>query len=92
MSKLPAQTDLTSLIGVIQGELGAYHLDEMDLTIGWDPKTGEWSWQTGDNSFTGSAYLYPIWAVGTVDNETDPTEMADYLIDQLAEQTEYYAD
>jgi len=35
----------------------------MQVTIGWDSTTGEWSYQTGDNSYMGGAYLHPAWAV-----------------------------
>ena len=58
-------------------------LPSIDLTIGWDPETGEWSYQTGDNSFTGGAYGYPIWAVTTIYRRRDSRAVARGLIDQL---------
>ena len=63
----------------------------MDVTVGWDPKDGTWSYQTGDNSFTGSAYLYPVWAVTTLallpedERNREAASQADYLIEQLEE-------
>ena len=32
----------------------------IDLTIGFDPEDNSWSFQTGDNSYTGGAYGYPL--------------------------------
>jgi len=55
----------------------------IDITIGHDPKTGEWDYQTGDNSFTGGAYGYPNWAVGRVYRRTNSRGLAKDLIDQL---------
>lgn len=62
-------------------------LPSIDLTIGWSPETGAWSYQTGDNSFTGGAYGYPIWAVTSVSRRNDSRAVARYLIDQLDEGT-----
>jgi len=58
----------------------------VDLTVGWNAQTGEWSWQSGDNSFTGGAYGYPIWAVTSVTKMDNSRDVARYLIDQLREQ------
>jgi hypothetical protein len=61
----------------------------MDLTIGWSPdEDGDWSYQTGDNSFTGGAYCHPIWAVTTIHRRSNSRAVARDLQDQLAEQ--YY--
>jgi hypothetical protein len=61
-------------------------IPSMDLTIGWSPDDGDWSYQTGDNSFTGGAYLHPIWAVTTIDRRINSREVARDLRDQLADQ------
>lgn len=58
-----------------------------DLTVGWSDDTGEWSWQTSDNSFVGGAYDYPIWAVVSVGADTDARATAEEIRDQLDEQT-----
>ena len=65
-----------------------YSLPSIDLTIGWSPETGAWSYQTGDNSFTGGAYGYPIWAVTSVYRRQDSRAVARDLIDQLWEGVE----
>ncbi len=38
-------------------------LPGMQVTIGWDHLTGEWAFQTGDNSFSGPVYFYKTWAI-----------------------------
>lgn len=56
------------------------------LTVGWTPSTGEWGYQTGDNSFTGGAYGHPVWAVVYVtDAEMDRDEAGD-VVDEILEQ------
>lgn len=57
----------------------------IDLTIGVNTVSGEWSWQTGDNSYTGGAYHYPDWGVTRVYRATNSRDCARYLIDQVAE-------
>lgn len=52
----------------------------MQVTFGVaDRKPGdswEWNYQTGDNSFTGSAYHYPHWAVVYLYRDSDCRELA----------------
>lgn len=57
----------------------------MDLTIGAD--NDGWSYQTGDNSYTGGAYSYAsrLWAVVTLDRDSKPEDVADDIISQLDE-------
>ena len=55
----------------------------MDLTIGAD--ADGWSYQTGDNSFTGGAYGYADWAVVYLSRDSDPAEVAEDIIGQLRE-------
>lgn len=51
------------------------------LTVGAD-ETG-WSWQTGDNSFTGGAYGYPFWGVVGVYRDSNCMTLAREIKDQL---------
>lgn len=53
------------------------------LTVGADVN-GSWSWQTGDNSFTGGAYHYPHWAVVCV-RQDDSDQLDSDILEQLAE-------
>lgn len=75
----------------IQDDYLAFEEDDVpgiQLTIGWDPKMDTWSYQTGDNSFMGSAYHYPVWAVCGVYRTSNCRDLARDLIDQLYEQRE----
>ena len=38
----------------------------LDMTLGTDKKLSDWGIQSGDNSFTGNAYGFPLWGVGTL--------------------------
>ena len=100
-TKLPSIRELSSLVRHVAKQVPCigdpdaddYREDQdslpsIDLTIGWDPETGAWSYQTGDNSFTGGAYCYPIWAVTSVYRRQDSRAVARDLIDQLWEGVE----
>lgn len=53
----------------------------MDVTIGAD--VNGWSYQTGDNSFTGGAYGYRQWATVTIDRRSNSRMVAEDIISQL---------
>lgn len=55
----------------------------IQVTIGWNDKDGSWSYQTGDNSFTGGAYGYPHWAVVSLYADSDVVELAKDIQNQL---------
>lgn len=57
----------------------------MDITIGSNDGS-VWAYQTGDNSFMGSCYLFRYWGVGRLYRDTDPMVCARYLVDQIFEQ------
>lgn len=91
--KLPLIKDLRALIidlkGQIMDDYRAQGCEEdpnpsMDLTIGANEE-GEWSYQTGDNSYSGGAYFYPHWAVTSIDRRSNATEVAREIRDQLAD-------
>lgn len=53
----------------------------MLLTIGADGESRDgWSWQTGDNSYTGGAYHYPYWGVVAITRRSDSREVARDII------------
>jgi hypothetical protein len=90
MNQRTLRRDLAALVrdvrAQIQPEYRAY--DDSDtpsilLTVGAD-RHG-WSYQTGDNSFTGGAYGYSAWGVVAVYRDTNSFEAADHLIDELHE-------
>ena len=61
----------------------------MCVTIGFTPASEEceasWSYQTGDNSFTGGAYGHPHWAVVSLYRRSNSRELAKDCADQIAE-------
>lgn len=57
----------------------------MCLTIGTDDEAASWSYQTGDNSYTGGAYGSPHWAVVYLSRESDPAVVAREACEELAE-------
>lgn len=88
---LPLIKDLAALIRAVKATVdNDCRADEYDdlpgicLTIGWQ-KDGQWSYQTGDNSFTGGAYAYPHWAVVSVYRRSDSRALAREIRAQLAD-------
>ena len=61
----------------------------MCLTIGFTPETLEedasWSYQTGDNSYSGGAYHHPHWAVIYLYRDSSAEELASEAAEQIAE-------
>jgi hypothetical protein len=73
----------------IDDEYRAHEEDEVPgilLTVGTSGETAtSWSYQTGDNSFTGGAYHYPHWAVVSVYRDSNCLDLAHEIREQLAE-------
>lgn len=64
----------------------------MSVTVGATVQSDgslSWSYQTGDNSFTGGAYSHPTWSVVSLYRESDPAEVARECVEQIAEQLAY---
>ena len=63
----------------------------MCVTIGFTPADDEtekdcsWSYQTGDNSFTGGAYGHPHWGVIYLYRRSNSRELAKDAADQIAD-------
>ena len=57
----------------------------MLLTIGAGVSDDDvdWSWQSGDNSYTGGAYSYPNWGVVWFSPEMTGKEYAKEIVDDL---------
>lgn len=55
----------------------------MSVTVGAD--ADGWSYQTGDNSYTGGAYGYATWAVVEIDRRSNSRSAADDIVRQLFE-------
>ncbi len=68
--KYPTKKEITALVkhvkSFIFNDCRAFEGDDVagiQLTVGHTPETGEWNWQTGDNSYSGGAYFHRNWAV-----------------------------
>ena len=92
--KLPSIKDVAALVRHVKAQIPLadpdYIADEedkpgIDLTIGVNTLTGEWSWQSGDNSYTGGAYGYRDWGVTRVYRATNSRDCARDLINLVAE-------
>jgi hypothetical protein len=59
----------------------------MQVTIGFTPATEDkdasWSYQTGDNSYSGGAYCHPHWAVVSLYRRSNSRELAEDCADQI---------
>ena len=93
-AKLPTIADLSSLLKGLKAYIGDRDrasgceddtAPSMDITIGWDDATGKWSYQTGDNSFTGGAYGYPHWACVLLHRRANTRDLARDIRSQLDE-------
>jgi hypothetical protein len=61
----------------------------MDLTVGFNPKSKEWDYQTGDNSYSGAAYHYPVWGVTTIFPRSKSKDLAKDVVNQILDQAVY---
>lgn len=57
----------------------------IQLTVATNYDNSKWSYQTGDNSYTGGAYLLPHWAVVEVYRSSNCREIANDIFDQWAD-------
>lgn len=57
----------------------------MQLTVASDAGLTDWSFQTGDNSFSGGCYHFPHWGVAYLSRESDPEETAQEMIEEILE-------
>lgn len=87
--KLPPVASLSKLIRDLKPHIVTLYDEEeipsLDLTIGCDPNTGDWAFQTGDNSYSGPAYFYQYWGVTTIYRRSSSVELARDLREQIAD-------
>lgn len=58
----------------------------MQVTVGCEcpsDSSMSWSYQTGDNSFTGGAYSYAHWGIAYLTRDTKPEDFAREVMDSL---------
>lgn len=89
--KLPPRKEIAQLVRAVRSDIRpdyrAFDDDDIpgiQLTIGASPD-GSWSYQTGDNSYTGGAYGHAHWGVVGVYKCDNSFDLADEILDQLAE-------
>lgn len=88
--KTPTIKDLSAALKHIKKYIGddyrAFEYDDKPgicVTIGCNLETGEWDYQTGDNSYTGAAYSYQNWGVGYLYRNSNCREVAKEIIADL---------
>ena len=91
--KLPTIKAIAALVRAVKRDIAddyrAFEEDEtpgIQLTIGANPATGDWSFQTGDNSYSGGAYAYSFWGVTGVYRRSNSRDVAKNLLNQIADQ------
>ena len=70
----------------IADDYRAFDEDEIpgiQLTVACDDKMEKWSYQTGDNSYTGGAYFFPHWAVVGVYRRSNCRDLVEDILMQL---------
>lgn len=90
--KLPTLKDLAALVRHVKAQIGdeyrAFEDDEMpgiQLTVGADDAGNWWSYQTGDNIYSGGAYGFPYRGVVVVYRRSNSRDVARDLQSQIAE-------
>jgi hypothetical protein len=87
--KAPNTKDIAALVRSIKRDIDpdcrAYEDDKTPgilLTVGADD-SGDWSYQTGDNSFSGGAYGFSFWGVAAVYRRSNSRDVARDIIGQI---------
>lgn len=92
--KLPKIGELAALLKALKKDIrDDYRIDDQEddtptlcVTVGCDIETGEWAFQTGDNSFSGGAYGYRHWGLGYLTRRSNSRDVAKSIIDDIARQ------
>lgn len=56
----------------------------IQITIAIDDDCDDWVYQTGDNSYSGACYGKSYWGIGYIYRDSNPEEVADAIIEDLA--------
>jgi hypothetical protein len=89
---MPTIKDITDLLISLKSQIcdddrASDDLDDtlpgMQVTIGYTPDDKSWDYQTGDNSFTGSAYGHPYWAVIDLYRKSNCRDLARDAVNEL---------
>jgi hypothetical protein len=88
--KTPTIAELASLIRAIKPEICDDYIEEpgdtpsIQLTIGCGDD--DWSYQTGDNSYSGGAYGFPYWGTGYITRRCNSRDLAREIINDALSQ------
>lgn len=84
---------LAALVPQIADEYRIVEEDDepgMLVTFGFTPETKDkdasWSYQTGDNSYAGSAYGHPYWGLAYLYRDSDCAELASEAAEEINSQ------
>lgn len=87
-----ARSLLTAALAQLQEEIAdeyrAFDDDEepgIQITLACNADGSDFAIQTGDNSFSGVAYGFPIWAVAGLYKDSDCASVVDDLLSQLGD-------
>ena len=87
----PTIRELSALVKAVKSDIcddyRAFDDDEMpgiQLTVAMNDDK-EWNYQTGDNSYMGSCYHFPYWAVVGVYRNSNSVELAHEIQAELAD-------
>jgi hypothetical protein len=91
--KLPSIAEISRLLVALKKDIADDYrcTDDPDdttpgmlVTIGASPN-GSWSYQTGDNSFTGGAYGHRHWGLCYLNRRSNSRELAREAINEIAD-------
>lgn len=87
------EQDLIPVIKEVQAQIlsdcRAFEEDEIpgiQITVGTTMKADAWDYQTGDNSYSGNAYFFPVWGIAGVYEDSDPREKAQEICEDILNQ------
>ena len=86
----PTIEELARLVRAIKPDILGEYVEEkgdtpsIQLTIGANAES--WSYQTGDNSYTGGAYGFAHWGIGYITRRCNSRETAKEILSDLASQ------
>lgn len=88
--KPTAVRDIAELQKQIEPEFRAEGMEDvdypsMDLTLAINDEGTVWTIQTGDRSYSGSAYGLPYWGIATLTEDDNPWEVFSDLVASLEE-------
>ena len=92
--KLPKIGEIRRLLVSLKSEIGDDYrasddpddsMPGIQVTVGASTN-GSWSYQTGDNSYSGGAYSHRYWGVISLYWRSNSTELARDIVDQIGEQ------